>query len=139
MLDNAVHLGIADECAAGTREVALPVVASTLTTVAVFFPVIYVPGIAGTNHVVPWLAGATDAEARKKLEAPAERKPAESASAKEATPEPATEDIAADTLTRDEKIFVRNGSRGKPVTAKVSEMADFDMEDARNAALARSS
>jgi len=27
--------------------------------------VVYVPGIAGTNHVVPWLAGATDAEARK--------------------------------------------------------------------------
>ncbi|MBK7045372.1 MAG: efflux RND transporter permease subunit [bacterium] len=38
---------IADECAAGTREVAMPVVAATLTTVAVFFPVIYVPGIAG--------------------------------------------------------------------------------------------
>jgi HAE1 family hydrophobic/amphiphilic exporter-1 len=30
-----------------TREVAMPVIASTLTTVAVFFPVIYVPGIAG--------------------------------------------------------------------------------------------
>lgn len=38
---------IPDECAAGTREVAMPVVAATLTTVAVFFPVIYVPGIAG--------------------------------------------------------------------------------------------
>ncbi len=33
--------------ARATREVALPVVAATLTTVAVFFPVIYVPGIAG--------------------------------------------------------------------------------------------
>jgi len=30
-----------------TKEVAMPVIASTLTTVAVFFPVIYVPGIAG--------------------------------------------------------------------------------------------
>lgn len=32
---------------AGTREVAMPVIAATLTTVAVFFPVVYVPGIAG--------------------------------------------------------------------------------------------
>ncbi len=31
----------------GTREVARPVVAATLTTIAVFFPVVYVPGIAG--------------------------------------------------------------------------------------------
>ncbi|MBU1948575.1 MAG: efflux RND transporter permease subunit [Candidatus Eisenbacteria bacterium] len=31
----------------GTQEVASPVIAATLTTVAVFFPVIYVPGIAG--------------------------------------------------------------------------------------------
>jgi HAE1 family hydrophobic/amphiphilic exporter-1 len=31
----------------GAREVARPVVAATLTTIAVFFPVIYVPGIAG--------------------------------------------------------------------------------------------
>lgn len=38
---------VADECATGAREVAMPVVAATLTTVAVFFPVIYVPGIAG--------------------------------------------------------------------------------------------
>jgi HAE1 family hydrophobic/amphiphilic exporter-1 len=38
---------VADECAAGAREVAMPVIAATLTTVAVFFPVIYVPGIAG--------------------------------------------------------------------------------------------
>jgi HAE1 family hydrophobic/amphiphilic exporter-1 len=35
-------------CAAiGTAEVARPVIASTLTTIAVFFPVVYVPGIAG--------------------------------------------------------------------------------------------
>jgi HAE1 family hydrophobic/amphiphilic exporter-1 len=34
-------------CARGALEVAAPVVAATLTTVAVFFPVIYVPGIAG--------------------------------------------------------------------------------------------
>ena len=31
----------------GAREVAMPVIAATLTTIAVFFPVIYVPGIAG--------------------------------------------------------------------------------------------
>ena len=31
----------------GTKEVAGPVIAATLTTVAVFFPVVYVPGIAG--------------------------------------------------------------------------------------------
>lgn len=36
-----------DICAAGAAEVASPVIAATLTTVAVFFPVIYVPGIAG--------------------------------------------------------------------------------------------
>lgn len=34
-------------CAGGAREVANAVIASTLTTIAVFFPVIYVPGIAG--------------------------------------------------------------------------------------------
>ena len=34
-------------CASATKEVASPVIAATLTTVAVFFPVIYVPGIAG--------------------------------------------------------------------------------------------
>lgn len=39
--------GVAEITATATQEVALPVVASTLTTVAVFFPVIYVPGIAG--------------------------------------------------------------------------------------------
>ncbi len=31
----------------GTREMARPVVAASLTTIAVFFPVVYVPGIAG--------------------------------------------------------------------------------------------
>ena len=31
----------------GTREMARPVIAATLTTIAVFFPVVYVPGIAG--------------------------------------------------------------------------------------------
>jgi len=31
----------------GAREVAMPITASTLTTIAVFFPIIYVPGIAG--------------------------------------------------------------------------------------------
>jgi len=36
------------QCAVvGTGEVARPVLAATLTTVAVFFPVVYVPGIAG--------------------------------------------------------------------------------------------
>ncbi|MCP4574523.1 MAG: efflux RND transporter permease subunit [bacterium] len=34
-------------CAQAASEVASPVVAATLTTVAVFFPVIYVPGVAG--------------------------------------------------------------------------------------------
>ncbi len=38
---------IGDVCARATAEVASPVIAATLTTVAVFFPVIYVPGIAG--------------------------------------------------------------------------------------------
>jgi HAE1 family hydrophobic/amphiphilic exporter-1 len=38
---------IGDICANATTEVASPVIAATLTTVAVFFPVIYVPGIAG--------------------------------------------------------------------------------------------
>ena len=38
---------IGDICVAATEEVASPVIAATLTTVAVFFPVIYVPGIAG--------------------------------------------------------------------------------------------
>ncbi|HPF69575.1 MAG TPA: efflux RND transporter permease subunit [Candidatus Krumholzibacteria bacterium] len=38
---------VADICASAAQEVASPVVAATLTTVAVFFPVIYVPGVAG--------------------------------------------------------------------------------------------
>jgi HAE1 family hydrophobic/amphiphilic exporter-1 len=38
---------VATICARATSEVASPVVAATLTTVAVFFPVVYVPGIAG--------------------------------------------------------------------------------------------
>lgn len=38
---------VADSAVGGTAEVARPVVAATLTTVAVFFPVVYVPGIAG--------------------------------------------------------------------------------------------
>lgn len=38
---------VADTCSRATAEVAAPVIAATLTTVAVFFPVIYVPGIAG--------------------------------------------------------------------------------------------
>ncbi len=38
---------VSDICIRGASEVASPVVAATLTTVAVFFPVIYVPGIAG--------------------------------------------------------------------------------------------
>ncbi len=37
----------AELCVSAAKEVASPVVAATLTTVAVFFPVIYVPGIAG--------------------------------------------------------------------------------------------
>lgn len=38
---------MADAAAGATGEVARPVLASTLTTIAVFFPVVYVPGIAG--------------------------------------------------------------------------------------------
>lgn len=38
---------IASTCASAAGEVSSPVIAATLTTVAVFFPVIYVPGIAG--------------------------------------------------------------------------------------------
>ncbi len=38
---------VASVAVLGAQEVASPVVAATLTTVAVFFPVIYVPGIAG--------------------------------------------------------------------------------------------
>ena len=38
---------VSEVCAQAASEVASPVIAATLTTVAVFFPVIYVPGIAG--------------------------------------------------------------------------------------------
>ncbi len=38
---------LADAAHRGTGEVARPVIAATLTTIAVFFPVVYVPGIAG--------------------------------------------------------------------------------------------
>ncbi|MFT5232706.1 MAG: HAE1 family hydrophobic/amphiphilic exporter-1, partial [Candidatus Krumholzibacteriia bacterium] len=38
---------ISEICSTAAAEVASPVIAATLTTVAVFFPVIYVPGIAG--------------------------------------------------------------------------------------------
>ncbi len=38
---------VADCSARGTMEMTRPVIASTLTTIAVFFPVVYVPGIAG--------------------------------------------------------------------------------------------
>ncbi|HET6349670.1 MAG TPA: efflux RND transporter permease subunit, partial [Candidatus Krumholzibacteria bacterium] len=39
--------GVADAAYKGTREMGNAIVASTLTNVAVFFPVVYVPGIAG--------------------------------------------------------------------------------------------
>ena len=38
---------VAAASASGTSEMARPVMAATLTTIAVFFPVVYVPGIAG--------------------------------------------------------------------------------------------
>jgi hydrophobic/amphiphilic exporter-1 (mainly G- bacteria), HAE1 family len=47
LADKAEDESIAIVCARASREVASPVIAATLTTVAVFFPVIYVPGIAG--------------------------------------------------------------------------------------------
>lgn len=40
-------LGILQAAIAGTREVSMAVVASTLTTVAVFFPLVFVEGVAG--------------------------------------------------------------------------------------------
>jgi len=40
-------LGIIDAAIAGTREVSMAVVASTLTTIAVFLPLVFVQGIAG--------------------------------------------------------------------------------------------
>jgi HAE1 family hydrophobic/amphiphilic exporter-1 len=39
--------GLAEAAYLGTAEVARPVIAASLTTIAVFFPVVYVPGIAG--------------------------------------------------------------------------------------------
>ncbi|WP_214642732.1 efflux RND transporter permease subunit, partial [Mycobacterium tuberculosis] len=41
------RLGILQEAIAGTREVSMAVVASTLTTIAVFLPLVFVDGIAG--------------------------------------------------------------------------------------------
>ena len=38
---------VAAACEKGSREMVLPVLGTTLTTVAVYFPVVYVPGIAG--------------------------------------------------------------------------------------------
>ena len=40
-------LGVFEAAAAGTREVSMAVVASTLTTVAVFLPMVFVEGVAG--------------------------------------------------------------------------------------------
>jgi HAE1 family hydrophobic/amphiphilic exporter-1 len=40
-------LGIVESAVEGTREVAAPVIASTLTTVAVFLPLVFVEGVAG--------------------------------------------------------------------------------------------
>lgn len=40
-------LGLMDSAVKGTNEVFMPVVASTLTTVAVFFPLVFVEGVAG--------------------------------------------------------------------------------------------
>ena len=40
-------LGVLQAAVAGTREVSIAVVASTLTTVAVFFPLVFVEGVAG--------------------------------------------------------------------------------------------
>lgn len=71
------------------------------------------------------------AAARARLEAPAERKPEP---AKEAKPEP-DEPLVAETLTRDEKVFVRMLGK-KPVRSKVFDMTDEDMSDAKDAALA---
>lgn len=100
----------------------------------------------GNGHAPAQVANSEEAEAAKraaraKLEAPAERHSTGSGRAsepaKEAKPEPKDEGpITPDVLTRDEKIFVRGNAKGKPVTAKVAQMADFDMEDARNAAQA---
>ncbi|MFH1143067.1 MAG: efflux RND transporter permease subunit [Candidatus Eisenbacteria bacterium] len=45
--ENRGRVSVAAVCTRAAGEVASPVVAMTLTTVAVFFPVVYVPGIAG--------------------------------------------------------------------------------------------
>lgn len=65
------------------------------------------------------------ADARAKIEAPAERKP---------EPAPVVEGpIEPDVLTRDEKLFVRMLGK-KRCTSKVGDMNDSDMQDARDAA-----
>lgn len=87
----------------------------------------------GNGHAEPKPAE-EKSEARKKLEAPAERKP-EIPPAKEPKPQPQDEPIEPDTLTRDEKVFVRMLGK-KPVTSKVFDMKPEDMEDAKNAAQA---
>ena len=50
-MPDSVRLAVRREVALaserGAREMAKPVIAATLTTIAVFFPVVYVPGIAG--------------------------------------------------------------------------------------------
>ena len=67
----------------------------------------------------------SQAAARAKLEAPAERKP---------EPAPVVEGpIEPDVLTRDEKLFVRMLGK-KRCTSKVGDMNDSDMQDARDAA-----
>ncbi len=43
----AARRAVAAASLQGSREMARPVIAATLTTIAVFFPVVYVPGIAG--------------------------------------------------------------------------------------------
>ena len=45
--DTAARRRVAEAAYLGTREVARPVIAATLTTIAVFFPVVYVSGVAG--------------------------------------------------------------------------------------------
>ncbi len=40
-------LALQEAAVAGTREVSMPIIASTLTTIAVFFPILYIQGVAG--------------------------------------------------------------------------------------------
>jgi recombination protein RecT len=83
-------------------------------------------------------AEADRAAARAKLEAPAGRQSNGNGHApvKEAKAEPkADKPVEPDVLTRDEKVFVRMLGK-KQCLAKVGEMNDTDMEDARNAAMA---